>query len=248
SKQINQFLFSCLLFGFATFIRPETLVLLGMTIPLVVYTFWKEHLPVKKIIFRSAIFLLIPFFFYFIWMDIFLKYYMPVPFSVNDQINKNLFDFSVFFTRFGDLNSKLMFGKVSSLIYGYFMDIFVFLLAVDLIIFRRVNKEGRILLYGIVVVYIGLPFLGYLIPWVDFWDTTKRGIYKMFPLMLLYMRDSPMLQRISDGIKSWEFAKAKPVPAVAATKAGKTGQTATQTKNRPNNPGNNGKANQKKKK
>ena len=49
-------------------------------------------------------------------------------------------------------------------------------------------------LYGIGAVYIGLGLVGYLLPLADLMNTTKRGMFKLLPLMLWYMGNSgPML-------------------------------------------------------
>ena len=78
------------------------------------------------------------------------------------------------------------------------------LLFAETIFFRKFNRESRILLYGILVVYLGLPLLGYLIPLVDLTNTTKRGLFKMLPLMLLFMSNSNSLQFLSGKISVWE--------------------------------------------
>ncbi|MFI5195924.1 MAG: hypothetical protein ACHQD8_02450 [Chitinophagales bacterium] len=58
-----------------------------------------------------------------------------------------------------------------------------------------------------------MALLGYLIPLVDLMNTTKRGLFKALPLMLLYMANSASLQRISEAIKQWEFVKPQIKPA-----------------------------------
>jgi hypothetical protein len=39
---------------------------------------------------------------------------------------------------------------------------------------------------------------------MDIDHTTKRGFFKMFPLMLLYMTSSTSLLWLSEKIKNWE--------------------------------------------
>lgn len=215
-KQYNLFLFSVFLFAMATYIRSETLVLEGLILPLLFFHFRKDKVPPVKMLIRFAIFLLVPFFFYEIWMGVFVKYYMPVHFNVNDELNKNFTNLSPFFERLGSMTKVLIFGisdipsikDINLRLYGYFIYLFLLILLIDIIFYRKhFNLEAKVALYGVLVVYIGLPLLGYLIPWVDLMNTTKRGLYKMFPLMLLYMRNSGVLQMLSDNISNWELPK-----------------------------------------
>jgi hypothetical protein len=52
-------------------------------------------------------------------------------------------------------------------------------------------------------VYLGLPFLGYLLPLLDLSNSTKRGLFKLFPLMLLYMGSCGLLTDLSRRIDKW---------------------------------------------
>jgi hypothetical protein len=81
---------------------------------------------------------------------------------------------------------------------------------------RNFSKEARIAIYGVLIVYFGMPLLGALIPWVDFNNTTKRGVFKMFPLFVLYLRNSPVLARMTAAISAFEFPvyEAKTAPVV----------------------------------
>jgi hypothetical protein len=114
------------------------------------------------------------------------------------------------------MTTKLMFSEEGNGLWGYLSYVFLFLLLADMVIYRKFNKEAKIALYGICVVYLGLCILGYLFPLIDLWDTTKRGLFKMFPLMLLYMRNSGMLQQLSQWLTNWEAGLLQ--PAVAAAK------------------------------
>ncbi|MBS1687262.1 MAG: hypothetical protein JSS96_00955 [Bacteroidetes bacterium] len=229
-KQYNIFLFSVLLFGIATYIRLETLVLEGLILPLLFFYFRKDKVPPVKIIIRFAIFLIVPFFFYEMWVGLFVKHYLPVHFDVSQEINKNFSNLSPFFERLGSMTKILIFGisdnpnqkDINLRLYGYFVYLFLLILIVDIIFYRKYfTLESKVALYGILVVYLGMPFLGYLIPWVDLMNTTKRGLYKMFPLMLLYMRNSGLLQMLSNNIRNWEL------PQIPGAKRPKTAMANT---------------------
>jgi hypothetical protein len=126
-----------------------------------------------------------------------VKNFVPIPFDTASQLNPDLGDISVFIDRLADINSKMIFSAESILLYGYFILFFLAILLTDLVWLRKFNTESRIALCGILVIYIGLPLLGYLFPLVDLVNTTKRGMFKLFPFMLFYLCNSGTLQRIS---------------------------------------------------
>lgn len=204
SKRMNEFVFSAFLFGLATYIRTETLVLVVFIMPLLMLYFWKwRERPVKALL-NSGIFLGVPVSFFLVCIYGFVKNFVPIPFDTASQLNQNLADFSVLFQRFTDLNVIILFSGESISVFGYFIFIFCLVFLADLLWLRKFNKESRIALYGILVVYIGLPFLGYLFPLVDLANTTKRGLFKIFPLMLFYLCNSGVLLRISSQLKQIE--------------------------------------------
>ncbi len=232
-NQYNHFLFSAFLFGFSTYIRSETLVLIGMTVPLMVYLFWRNKMKVSKMIFSIGFTLALSYFLYFIWMGIFVKHYMPVQFDVSTQLNLTFQHFSVFFERISAMNNQLLFGGINMIVYAYYIYFFITVLAADVVFFRKkFSLESAILLYGIAVVYFGLPLLGYLIPWVDITNTTKRGIYRFLPLMALYMRSSGLMTTISAAL--WRFENDTATPEPALQTAHKAANTTTTSGNRKN--------------
>ncbi|MBN9484808.1 MAG: hypothetical protein J0H46_15760 [Bacteroidetes bacterium] len=212
-QKANYFFFSTLMFGFATFIRSETLVLICMLLPMILFFFYKEKLPVIKRILYTGTFVIVPFIFYYVWMGIFIKYYLPIKFNVGDQVNTDFSHVNIFFSRLSDLTSSYLLGGNSTMHYAYFINVFCIILLTDVIVYRKFNTEARILLYSILVLYIGIPLLGFLIPWYDLDNTSKRALFKMFPLMLLYFRNSMILQALSRSIINWESPQTKSVQA-----------------------------------
>ncbi len=223
SKKTSEFAFALFLFGLATYIRVETLVLIGMLalMPLVMY--YRQKLEPKKIVLRMALLIAVPVAAYFICIHLFVEHFVPLPFNASNDINKNLGDVSYFFERFSNMNSILIFGAQGLVVYGLYMKFFLGLLVIDIIYFVATRKpmtmEGRYALYGVLVVYIGLPLLGYLLPLFDIMNTTKRGLFKILPLMLLYMANSGMLRAISERITNWEYKRDEVKPKVATAKA-----------------------------
>ncbi len=203
-SRLGNFFFSVFLFGIATYIRTETLILVTMIAPLVLFLFWRKHMAAKKMALYTVIFLLGTAAFYFVCIDVFVRNFVPIPLDIKSQINPNLANVSVFFTRLRDIFTVLIFSEHGIKEYGYFIFLFFGILLTDIIVVRRFNTMAAIALYGIVVVFIGLSFIGYLLPLADLINTTKRGLFKALPLMLLYMANSGILLRLSDKVRMWE--------------------------------------------
>ncbi len=204
NNELNNFLFSSFLFGLATYIRNETLILVCLVLPLLALYFYRQKLNFARSIRLLFLFFGVPAVFYFICLFVFVKNFVPVHFDVGSQLNSHLSDFSPFLVRLMDINSELIFSKFGMGSYGYFIYFFCGLLLLDLLWKRRFHKETIVSLYGVLVVYFGLPFLGYLLPLVDLMNTTKRGLFKLLPLMFLYICNSGTLIQLSAIIKKWE--------------------------------------------
>jgi hypothetical protein len=219
-KRNSDFAFSVVLFGIATYIRVETLVFAGLISILPAVWYFREKVPVVTIAKKLAIFMAGPVLFYVLCMNVFVAHFVPGHLDTASQMNKNLTDVSVFFTRLWAMNNDLIFSSRGVQVYGYFFYFFVTVLLCDLIFIRKFNKEARIALFGIAAVYFGLAFLGYLLPLFDLMNTTKRGLFKFLPLALLYYANSGVIMKISDQLTLWENRPRNPsktpVPASAA--------------------------------
>jgi hypothetical protein len=202
SSHNRNMVFSALMFGLATYIRTETVVLVALFMPLLAFKYYKQHLALGKAIGRLALFIGLPSAFYFLCIQVFVRNFVPIHFDLGSQVNPHLSNISPFFSRLSDMTSQLIFGELTVPLYGYFIYLFIVVLVIDIILLRPFKREAMIALYGIAVVYFGLAFLGYLLPLVDLLNTTKRGLFKMMPIMLLYMANSNSLLWISDRIKT----------------------------------------------
>ncbi len=207
SSDKRQFYFAALLFGFATIIRLETLILIGLAVPAFWLNAYKKKLELKSAALQTVAMMAIPGLFYFMWINVFLKYYMPAQFTLGGQVNPHLSDLTPLFTRFSDIHSKLLFGKIGANLYGYFVPMFIVLTIAEMIIIRKLSRESLVWLYAVAIVYFGLPLIGYLLPLADLMNTTKRGLFKLFPFMLLVLANNGLLKRLSDAITGWEFAR-----------------------------------------
>lgn len=206
----SNFLFSAILFGLAAYIRTETLLLVAMIMPMLVVYLYRNHYNFPKMAIRIFLFFAIPAVFYFLCIHVFIRLFVPIPFDLSNQVKPDTNNIVFFLTRIKDMTLYLIFSKEGIHLFGYFIFFFCALLPIDLIVFRKFNRESRIALYGILVVYLGMPLLGYLIPLVDLENTTKRGMFKFLPLMLLYMSNSSCLQYLSNKIRNWEIVNLKP--------------------------------------
>ncbi|RYD56235.1 MAG: hypothetical protein EOP56_12950 [Sphingobacteriales bacterium] len=220
SKEMNLFYFSAFLFGLATLIRSETLIFAGMFYPLLLLVMIKDKVPMPKMAWRAGIFILPSFFFYYAWIGIFLKYYMPGGFELDNQVTTDWANVAPLFTRMKEIITVLLFSKNTNFLYGHIHFVFLVVFVADCVIYRRFDKVRLFFLYAIAVVYIGLPVMGYITPLFDLVNTTKRGMYKIFPIMVFYMANSPLLLKWSGALRSYEqpatkdVVKPQPVAAV----------------------------------
>jgi hypothetical protein len=225
SKKDSEFYFSCLMFAFSTFIRLDTIVLIAMFVPFLAWFYLREKINLLKGIFHISVLLLSSYLFYFLWLDVYIAHYMPVKFNAGNEVNHNLSDFSIFTSRLYQMTfDHLLTGSGDGSVinaFGTLVHIFLAVLVTDCVFFRTFNREARVMLYALLVVYIGLPLLGYLIPWFDLNHTTKRGLFKMLPIMLIYMSNSKALEKLSAWIDRYEYPTPKAEPKMAKSAARK---------------------------
>lgn len=213
-RQWKQILLSALMMGFATYFRAETLFLAVMLTPAILLSLYLAKWPFKKWLPPLCCFVLVPAFAYILPNSIYNNYYLPVHYDIGGLVNKDLSDLGPLAERFRDMNTKLLFSKLAIALYAYFTYIFLAILIIELVWKRRLSNESRYWLFTILVVYLCLPLLGFLLPLMDLFNTTKRGLFKLFPLMLLYMVNNAPLQQLSAAIRRWEEGPAAEVPDV----------------------------------
>jgi hypothetical protein len=200
-KQYHHFLFACLLFGFATFIRIDTIVFIGLCVPLLLFFQFRDKVPITRMAYSAGIMLAVPYVVYFVCVHVFVKHYLPVHTDLVD--NMNVQSVSQYFDWFSTMNNKLIFAGVNIDLYGYYIYFFLLIVAIDAIAFRRFNREAIFMLVGIAIIYFAMPSLGYFTKWYNN-TTAKRGLFKMFALMALYYRCSATMQWLSTTVTSFE--------------------------------------------
>lgn len=218
----RNFYFAGLLIGIATYIRSETLALALLFLPPMVLMQRREKLPWKKIAILAVLFFLPSFIGYYLPNGVYIKHYLPVQYDVGALLNHNLGDVSPLFKRYGDIVNRLLVSDFAVHLWGYIFFITAALFAAEAIFVRRFSREALNWLYAIAVLYLGLGLLGWVLPVVDLNDTTKRGMFKMLPLCLLYLANNSLLIRLSQAISRWELAPSSGAAGRPALAAGKT--------------------------
>ena len=120
------------------------------------------------------------------------------------------------------MNSELIFSDIGVRLWGYYIFVFLILLAAEIIFVRQVPKQSLFYLCIIIALFLGFAALGCLTPLFDLLTTTKRAFLKMFPLMLIVMRNNALLLRLSEKIRNWENKKTVPVSVVPEPKISKS--------------------------
>ncbi|XZF12543.1 hypothetical protein ACTHGU_12180 [Chitinophagaceae bacterium MMS25-I14] len=218
SRKKNEFYFSAIMMAISVYIRAETLVLAGMTLPAIIVSGYKAKEGYVKPLISFIIMMVISVLAYWLPTELYNNHYLPQHYVVGGQINKNIFNLAPFFTRFSDMNGQLLFGEHAMQLWNYYIYIFLILLIAELLFKRSLTPEARNWLYAVAVIYIGLPFMGFLFPLMDLNNTTKRGLFKILPLMLLYMGNNQLLTGLSAIFYKWEngeMAKKTPPPVAA---------------------------------
>lgn len=225
--------FAAFLFGLATWIRSETILFTAFLLPLFWWQSWRSKQPLQVVAAQSVLLLALPFFFYAIWVEVFLKHFMPGGFAVGNELNKNLLDFRPLFERFRGMNESLLFGGINISLWNYFIYITLGALAIELIAKRKLSAISSMYLYGVLTIYLALPVIGHLIPLVDLMHTTKRGLFKMMPLLTLLTAHNALVRYASDWLDRYQFAAPEPT-TVAATVGPQTvtGQKASSASNK----------------
>jgi hypothetical protein len=228
-NNIRMLLWSSFLFGASVYIRSETLVMVVMIAPLLALYLFKQRIKVTQIALHTILFVSFSLVFNFL-LSFFIRKFIPVPFNLSELISHDIFNVSLFFEKFTKIATDTIFSDKGRDVYAHFFYFFVFILIVDIIWPRKYSKDACYALVGIGVVYLGLALLSFLVPSHTIFNSAKRGLFRLIPLIVLYMAHSGILQVISDYLKKKETAAVLPpastVPVGANTpkqnaKAGK---------------------------
>ncbi len=211
-NQLKNLISSTIYMGIAEYMRPETLILSCFFIPLLIFHLWKQKaMSIKNIMSKVGILIIGPFVFYVLIAVIYNNHYLPVRYSVpiNLSIIKGLLNVSKFLDTFEAFNNLLIFSSFAIELYGYLLILFVAFFLLEIIIKKKLTIDALNWLYCILVIYVGIPFLAFMIPLFDpalfnLENTSKRAMFKIFPLLLFYLANNQILISLSEKIKKWE--------------------------------------------
>ncbi|MET0463166.1 MAG: hypothetical protein ABW007_08425 [Chitinophagaceae bacterium] len=218
------------LMGIATYIRSETLILAGLMSPVILIHHLRQKDSFRRIL-ASGLWLIAPsVILYAISITLYFNLYLPVNYDVQGLVNTNLTNFSPLWERFKAMHTHLIFSEQGY--YAYLFYFFAIVLIADLLVSFRMNRNSRNWLFAVMVVYFGMPILGYLLPLLDIDNSTKRGLFRIFPLMIMYMGTSTALRKLSSKLSNWEPGNTKK----AVIPAGQTNRISGNISNEGNRP------------
>ncbi len=230
----SHFYFAGLLMGIATYIRSETLALAVLFLPAILLSQRRNKDSLAKIVKANAFFFLPSFLGYYLTAQLWIKYYLPIHYDIGGLVNGHLSDWQPLFQRYSDIVTHLMASEFGIHLWGYILYFTAFLFVAEGIFVRRYSRDARNWLYAIFVLYLGVGALGFLLPMMNLNETTKRALFKLLPLAVLYLANNELLIRLSQRISRWEgtpsylFAREpRPAPTpIAPTPAPAKGKTA----------------------
>jgi hypothetical protein len=190
--------------GIATYVRSETLVLAGFIYLTVLFHHRNRKSFLKNILKDAISFLLPSLVAYILSITIYINCYLPSVYELDTLVNKKLLDLTPFYQRLSEMTGQLLLAGNTITYYGYFVFIFAIILTANTFYKNAWNKNSLNWLFAVFIIYLGLPFMGYLFPLYDLDNSTKRGLLKIFPLMLFFMANSQILTDISERIRKWE--------------------------------------------
>ena len=219
----SHFYFAGLLMGIATYIRSETLVLAVLFLPVILLSQSRNKDSFTKIVKANFFFFLPSLLGYYLTAQLYIKYYLPVHYDISGLVNDHLSDWHPLFQRYSDIVTRLMTSEFGIHLWGYILYFTAFLFLAEGIFIRRYSREARNWLYAILVLYLGVGALGFLLPMMNLNETTKRALFKLLPLAVLYLANNELLIRLSHWISRWEgtpvhlfAAEQRPEPALQA--------------------------------
>jgi hypothetical protein len=212
---------SAFLFAVSVYIRSETLLFVVMLLPAIGLYGFRNKVKLSKLVLPAGILFVLSFLGYWIPIQLYNNHYLPQHYKLDNLINTHLFNLQPLWERLDEVNSKLIFGEWGQMLYGYIFYAFFILFIAELIVKRKFNLAARNWLYGALVIYSGLILLGFVFPLVDVNNGTKRGLFRIFPLLIFYLANNGLLQFVSEKISLWEQGK-KPEVKLTGYPAGKS--------------------------
>lgn len=196
-------LFMCI----ATYIRAETLVLAGIVVGyLFLHKVIKKQFSLKDLLPIVALFVATAIT-YFITSNLWLNHYLPVVYDVSGEVNNNLLNLNPLLTRLNDITFTLIYSEWGITHYGYIFSIFTLLLIAELAIYRKLSKDATYWIVMFLLTYLGIAVVGYLLPLADLFNSTKRAIFKLLPIMLIYFSCNQLILMFTEKLNKFTAEK-----------------------------------------
>jgi hypothetical protein len=206
NKNSGWFYFSGLLMGIATYIRSETVVLAFLFLPPILVAQRRDRMTAGKIALADLYYFLPSLLGSYLPGPFYFGHYLPAGYNIGGLVNNDLTNWSPLFQRYSDIMTHLIASPLGVRLWGYIYFVAAGLLLAEIFVPGRFNRDARNWLYAMLVLYLGLGALGYVLPLMDLIDSTKRELFKLLPLTLLYLANNAVLIRLSQWISRWEGA------------------------------------------
>jgi len=204
SKKRSDLWLSAIMMSFSTYFRSETLILAVLLSTSISLFALRKKTGLPRMAVSLLIFLAPAVLTYLLSVTVYLRFYLPVAYNVEGLMRSNLLNPLPYFKRLGEMSDEIIFSVNGVNYYSYFIFFFIGILLIDSIWREPWDTTSLNWLFAVLVIYAGLPFVAFLFPLFDLDHSTKRGLFKIFPLMLLYMGHSRFLRFVSRSIRKWE--------------------------------------------
>lgn len=206
---LSTLILSALGFGLSLWSRSDGAIFIFLG-AILLFASQYRSVEVKQNVLRTAIWAAIPLLFFVLWNVIFFQLAPRAP--VN-QISEHAGNIGELLGKFSDIVKTLIIGEsqqisatesmnYSRVLYGYSFPIFFLFLIANTALFR--NKKGWEALAWMLVLFVGFGLIAHLFVAATVENTIKRGFFKMFPLIYLFICSSALGQWLSEKMKALE--------------------------------------------
>ncbi len=190
---------SIVFFAAACWSRTETVAIVGLSLLFVVPVLWKR-LGSKATIKYAVQTMVVCVVIFALWHVLFFRHYLPVyPDSSAELVG---FSFEKFLNVISSTFSNVIFDKG---LWGAAFVLFTGFVVVDAVYMRKFNNATVLLV--IAAVFVGLVFIGTVFSSAVVAQTLRRGVFKIIPLMFVYVASTTTMKYFSDRLLSWEQTK-----------------------------------------
>lgn len=199
SDKNSTLLASVVFFAAACWSRTETVAIVGLTMLFVAPILWKKlggSQTVKYALQTMGVCVVM----FALWHVLFFRHYLPVyPDSAAELVG---FSFEKFLNVISSTFSEVIFDKG---LWGATFVLFAGLVIADIVYKRKLSNLTVLLV--IAAVFVGLVFIGTTFSSAIVAQTLRRGVFKIVPLMFVYVASTATMKYFSDRLLFWEQSK-----------------------------------------